>query len=116
MIVSKGCCGTWLYGVAYKTALKAKAAAARRRQHESDANMPKSAEPPPEDARELLAFLDQELSRLPEKYRALIILCDLEGKTRKEAAERLGCPAGTVAGRSCSAVRGRQWLRPSGRE
>ena len=44
-------------------------------------------------------MLDQELSRLPDKYRVAIVLCDLEGKTRKEAARQLGLPEGTLAGR-----------------
>jgi hypothetical protein len=44
-------------------------------------------------------MLDQELNRLPDKYRAILLLCDLEGKTRKEAAEQLDLPEGTVASR-----------------
>jgi RNA polymerase sigma-70 factor (ECF subfamily) len=48
---------------------------------------------------DLQPLLDQEMTRLPDKYRAAIVLCDLEGKTRKEAAHQLGCPEGTIAAR-----------------
>jgi RNA polymerase sigma factor (sigma-70 family) len=89
--------GNWLYGVACRTALEARTAAARRRAKERAAARPEAVEPPP--AGERWHLLDQELNGLPERYRLPLLLCDLEGKTRKEAARLLGCPEGTVSGR-----------------
>ncbi len=92
--------GNWLYGVAYRTALEARTAAARRRLKERQvADM--AGRQVPEDDRwnELRRLLDQELARLPEKYRAPVVLCELEGKTHKEAGRLLGCPEGTISGR-----------------
>jgi RNA polymerase sigma factor (sigma-70 family) len=92
--------GSWLYGVAYRAAQKARAAALRRAAREKQVrDMP---EPAMEAAglwHDLVPLLDEEMSRLPEKYRLPIVLCDLEGQTRKEAARQLGWPEGTVAGR-----------------
>jgi RNA polymerase sigma factor (sigma-70 family) len=91
----------WLYGVAYKTALKARATTLRC--HSKEKQLPSIPERAAEDrgtcCEELLALLDQELSRLPEKYRSVIVLCDLDGKTRREAAEMLGCPEGSLSSR-----------------
>ena len=90
--------GDWLYGVAYRTALKARTSTARRRFKESQVVMAN-----PRDTEvlwpDLQPLLDQELGCLPEKYRVPIILCDLEGKTRREAARLLDWPEGTVSGR-----------------
>jgi RNA polymerase sigma factor (sigma-70 family) len=91
----------WLYGVARQTALSARATAARRRMRELQVTaMP---EIPQEPADELRRMLDEELARLPAKYREAIVLCDLEGRTRSEAAQQLGLPAGTVATRLATA-------------
>jgi RNA polymerase sigma factor (sigma-70 family) len=99
-IVPREMVANWLYGVAYRTALKARTTIARRRRRESQvANMPEPEAARPGVWHDLQAVLDEELCRLPDKYRVPIVLCDLEGKTRKEAARRLGWPAGTVAGR-----------------
>ena len=92
--------GNWLYGVAYQTAMKARATTSRRRAREKQ--VPDIPEPMvvPHDLQDALAeSLDRELSRLPEKYRIPIVLCELEGMTHKEAAQQLGWPIGTVSGR-----------------
>ena len=90
----------WLYGVAHQTALKARATVARRQVRERQvAEMPEPAAVEQDLWNDLRPVLDQELSRLPDNYRAVIVLCDLEGKTRKEAARQLGLPEGTVGSR-----------------
>src|SRR5262249_22304784 len=61
--------------------------------------MPREAACQDPPVNELPALLDRELHGLPDRYRAPIVLCDLQGKTRREAARQLGCPEGTVAGR-----------------
>jgi RNA polymerase sigma factor (sigma-70 family) len=92
--------GNWLHGVAYQTARKARAMAANRARRERVvAEMPEPTTPTPPREHELLPLLDEALIRLPSKYRAPVVLCDLEGKTRQEAAGQLGVPPGTVAGR-----------------
>src|SRR5579871_6753684 len=83
---------SWLYGVALRTARKAKSLRARRRLREQA--MTTTHEPcqvsTPNPWSEVSPFLDDELARLPEKYRTAIVLCDLEGKTHKEASQLLG--------------------------
>jgi serpin B len=89
--------GDFLHGVARRTALNARRLAARRREKEQAMARPDvQGEEPRND---WLALLDEELVRLPEKYRVPVVVCDLEGATRREAGERLGWPEGTVAGR-----------------
>jgi len=89
----------WLYGVAHQTALKARATAAKKKGRERQVKeMPEPAAVEQDLWSDLQPLLDEELSRLPDKYRAVIVLCDLGGRTRKEAARQLGVPEGTVAG------------------
>jgi RNA polymerase sigma factor (sigma-70 family) len=92
--------GSWLYGVAYRAAQKVRVAGARRRSKEVQvAQMPEPNTIADGLWHDVLPLLDYELALLPEKYRLSIVLCDLEGKTRKEAARQLSWPEGTVAGR-----------------
>src|SRR5262249_31988078 len=92
-IVPRDMVANWLYGVAYQTARKARAMAARRNSRERLVfPMPEAAAADGDGWSELWSLLDQELNRLPEKYRAPVVLCDLAGRTYKEAARQLGCP------------------------
>src|SRR5437879_9154 len=69
--------GNWLYGVACRTALKARTLAARNARRERQVkDMPELAVVPPESADDLRSLLDQELDRLPDKFRVPIVLCD----------------------------------------
>jgi RNA polymerase sigma factor (sigma-70 family) len=91
--------GNWLYGVARRTARKARALAARRRGRERQvADMPEPVAADPSPGRDRQRLLDQELEQLPEKYRVAILMCDLGGRTRQEAARQLGVPEGTLSG------------------
>jgi RNA polymerase sigma factor (sigma-70 family) len=96
-LTARAVLGDWLHGVARRTALNTKRAAARRREKEAAMARPETQHEDVRDDR--LILLDEALSRLPKKYREAIVLCELEGRTRREAAERLGWPEGTVAGR-----------------
>ena len=101
--------GNWLFGVARRTAARARAEAARRRAREGRIEP----RPPPDPlaeitARELVGVLEEELLRLPARYRAPLVACYLGGKTRDEAAAELGWSAATVGRRL---VRGRAVLR-----
>jgi RNA polymerase sigma factor (sigma-70 family) len=89
----------WLYGVAWQTAVRLRATTAKRGRREMQVmNMPEPTVPEVRDA-DLQRVLDEELSRLPDHYRGVVVLCDLEGMTRREAARQLGIPEGSVASR-----------------
>jgi RNA polymerase sigma factor (sigma-70 family) len=108
-IASPELLANWLYGVAHQTALKGRATAIKRKGRERQvADMPDPAMLAQEQWNDVLPLLDQELSRLPDIYRAVIVLCDLEGKTRKEASQETGVPEGTIGSRL---ARARELLR-----
>jgi RNA polymerase sigma factor (sigma-70 family) len=98
-VVPREMVGNWLYGVALQTAIRVKSMNAKQRGRERQMVVlpePKTAKPCRDDGADII---DQELSRLPDKYRVVIVLCDLEGRTRKEVARQLGWPEGSVSGR-----------------
>jgi RNA polymerase sigma factor (sigma-70 family) len=99
----------WLYGVAVRTAKEARRRAARDRTGERRLMDLSRVESSPTEVRDdLLACLDEELNRLPERYRAALVACELDGKSRREAATELGIPEGTL---STHLARGRKLLR-----
>jgi RNA polymerase sigma factor (sigma-70 family) len=96
----------WLYGVAYRTAVEGRRMAARRRARE--APLTESVHPAVETGEptaDLSAVLDRELSRLPDRLRLPVVLCDLEGRTRRQVARQLGIPDGTLSNRLATARR-----------
>ncbi|HEY2155252.1 MAG TPA: sigma-70 family RNA polymerase sigma factor, partial [Isosphaeraceae bacterium] len=101
--------GAWLHGVARRVAVRARARAARRRERKgSSLGIEPAATADDPDRTEVVAVVDEEIDRLPERYRRAIVLCDLEGCTQPEAAGRLGWTEGSVRGRL---ARGREMLK-----
>jgi RNA polymerase sigma factor (sigma-70 family) len=87
----------WLHGVAYRMAINARRASARRQKHERQASTGQSPDPALQAAvRELQTVLDEEIGRLPEILRAAFVLCCLEQRSGAEAAKQLGVREATV--------------------
>lgn len=97
-ISPRGKVGNWLYGVAARTAAHLRAKTTRRRVTQELPDVPDPRTPDP-DAAEVVAAVDVELARLPDKYRAAVVLCELESRSLQDAADTLGVPLGTVASR-----------------
>jgi RNA polymerase sigma factor (sigma-70 family) len=107
-IVPRANVANWLYGVAHRTALKASMLMSKRTEQARRlrAAVAQNGEAQSGEAtadqealwHDVLPLLDLELTCLPDRYRTAIVLCDLEGKTRKEVARQLNVPEGTVAG------------------
>src|SRR5437764_597050 len=90
--------GSWLYGVAYRVALKARSVRARRRGRERP--LEEVARPDPLGLEpDTTEVIDRAVRKLPEVYRAAVVACDLEGLSRKAAAGQLGWTEGTLSGR-----------------
>src|SRR5262249_43068084 len=98
----------WLYGVAWRCAARLRRDLAQRQQRERAAAPSAAGEPPDPSWREVQEVLHEELARLPEKYRAPLVLCFLEGRTQCEAARQLGWGEQVLRGR---VDRGREHLR-----
>lgn len=95
----RGLLTNWLYGVALRVSNRERARGQRRRVIERDAaeQAPRPADD--SDAGELRGLIDEEIRRLPERYRLPLLLCHIEGLRHDEVAQRLGCPVGTVESR-----------------
>jgi RNA polymerase sigma factor (sigma-70 family) len=105
-IVPRELVGNWLHGVACRTALDARARIIRRKATEKQViEMPDPPHEPESGWRDLQPIFDQELRRLPEKYRIPVVLCELECRSRKEVARQLKLPEGTLSSRLAMARR-----------
>lgn len=102
--------GNWLYGVALRCARRVRTRTALRLAREQPVTDMPARNPIPDSAEwsDLRPILDEEIARLPEKLRAPLLLCELEGVSRPEAAHRLGVPEGTLSSRL---ARGKDALR-----
>src|SRR5260370_334398 len=80
--------GNWLFGVARQTAVRMRALAARRGVRERQMTVLPEPTTPVHRLNDLTPFLDEELHRLPDKYRVLVVLCDMEGRTRYLSGRR----------------------------
>jgi RNA polymerase sigma factor (sigma-70 family) len=90
---------SWLYGVARKVAHRARTLATRAARPLGPDDEPAAPDGDEASRNELRRVLDEEVGRLPARYRAPVVLCHLEGRTNEEAARELSCPVGTVKGR-----------------
>jgi RNA polymerase sigma factor (sigma-70 family) len=99
---------SWLYSVAYNVAAKARSSAARRRSHELKAAQTRPLVCTEDTHDDLGPVIHEELDRIPERHRSVLVLCCLEGLTQHQAAQQLGLPLGTVQSRL---ARGRERLR-----
>jgi RNA polymerase sigma factor (sigma-70 family) len=105
----RGSLAGWLHGVAGRVALRARSGRHRERPLTEEVPAMGATDPAAEAARhELRALIDEELRRLPEKYRGAVLLCDVQGRSHEEAARQLGCPPGSMSWRL---ARGREMLR-----
>jgi RNA polymerase sigma factor (sigma-70 family) len=104
-----GLLAAWLYGVAYRTALRARATAVQRQLHEKQVMAIQASKSIQASGTEdLKEIVDEEVNRLPAKYRSPVILCHLCCRTNEEAARELGCACGTIFSRLS---RAREMLR-----
>jgi polysaccharide biosynthesis/export protein len=99
--------GSWLYGVAARVSARARVEAAKRRTREHE-RVQLAVVSAPDDEASRGPVVQEEVLRLPERYRSVVVLCYWEGLTHEQAAERLACPIGTVRSRI---ARARELLR-----
>ena len=98
-VVHRQALSSWLYRVAYRIAVDARTRNDRRRAREKQLDELPHPQILPEEEQDWRTWLDHELNLLPERYRAVLIACDLEERSRKEAARSLGLAEGTVSSR-----------------
>jgi len=104
-VLKRASIGTWLCRVAFRTALAAKACRLRRQEREIQMEKPPHPAVAPIEPQDWRPLLDKELDGMPEKYRQVVVLCDLEGLSRKEASRVLGLAEGTLSSRLAKARR-----------